>query len=52
MTFLDTGIMVEAVLKSQPEHELCLAALENFIRPFQLDHVIESRFGWPFFRPV
>jgi hypothetical protein len=25
MTFLDTGIMVGAVLKAHPEHELCLS---------------------------
>ena len=30
MTFLDTGIIVGAVLQSHPEHEACLAALERF----------------------
>jgi hypothetical protein len=25
MTFLDTGIMVGAVLKAHPEHEICLS---------------------------
>ncbi len=34
MTFLDTGIMVGAVLKLHPEHEVCLAALEDSVRPF------------------
>jgi predicted nucleic acid-binding protein len=34
MTFLDTGIMVGAVLKSHPEHAVCLAAFEDSVRPF------------------
>jgi predicted nucleic acid-binding protein len=34
MTFLDTGIIVGAVLKSHPEHVACLAALEDSVRPF------------------
>ncbi len=34
MTFLDTGILVGAVLKSHSEHASCLAALEDSTEPF------------------
>ncbi len=30
MTFLDTGILVGALLEKHPEHRQCLAALEQF----------------------
>jgi predicted nucleic acid-binding protein len=34
MTFLDTGILVGAVLNSHPEHAACLSAVEDSDRPF------------------
>lgn len=45
MTFLDTGIMVGAVLKSHPEHEACLAALEDSARPFTNAHALAETFA-------
>jgi len=45
MTFLDTGIMVGAILKSHPEHTLCLAALEDSVRPFTNAHAIAETFA-------
>jgi predicted nucleic acid-binding protein len=45
MTFLDTGIMVGAVLKSHPEHRACLAALEDSVRPFTNAHAIAESFA-------
>jgi predicted nucleic acid-binding protein len=45
MTFLDTGIMVGAVLKSHPEHAACLAALEDSARPFTNAHAIAETFA-------
>ena len=45
MTFLDTGIMVGAVLKSHPEHVACLAALEDPVRPFTNAHAIAETFA-------
>lgn len=45
MTFLDTGIMVGAVLKSHPEHALCRAALEDSVRPFTNAHALAETFA-------
>ena len=45
MTFLDTGIMVGAGLKSHPEHEACLAALEDSTRPFTNAHALAETFA-------
>ncbi len=45
MTFLDTGIMVGAVLESHPEHEVCLAALEDSERPFTNAHALAETFA-------
>ena len=45
MTFLDTGIMVGAVLKSHTEHVACLAALEDSVRPFTNAHAIAEAFA-------
>ena len=45
MTFLDTGIMVGAVLKSHPEHAACLDALEDSSRPFTNAHAIAETFA-------
>jgi predicted nucleic acid-binding protein len=45
MTFLDTGIMVGAVLKSHPEHVACRAALEDSVRPFTNAHALAESFA-------
>jgi len=45
MTFLDTGIMVGAVLKLHPEHEICLSALEDSTRPFTNAHALAEAFA-------
>jgi len=45
MTFLDTGIMVGAVLKSHPEHGVCLEALEDSVRPFTDAHALAETFA-------
>ena len=45
MTFLDTGILVGAVLKSHPEHEICLSALEDSTRPFTNAHALAETFA-------
>ena len=45
MTFLDTGIMVGAVLKSHPEHGVCLGALEDSVRPFTDAHALAETFA-------
>jgi predicted nucleic acid-binding protein len=45
MTFLDTGIMVGAVLRSHPEHARCLAALEDSARPFTNAHALAETFA-------
>ncbi|HTV62097.1 MAG TPA: hypothetical protein VMH30_05960 [Verrucomicrobiae bacterium] len=44
MTFLDTGILVGAVLKSHSEHGVCLAALEDSERPFTNAHALAGIF--------
>jgi predicted nucleic acid-binding protein len=45
MTFLDTGIIVGAVLKSHPEHPVCLAALEDSALPFTNSHALAETFA-------
>ncbi len=45
MTFLDTGIMVGAVLSSHPEHAICLSALEDSRRPFTNAHALAETFA-------
>jgi predicted nucleic acid-binding protein len=45
MTFLDTGILVGAVLKSHFEHALCLAALEDSEGPFSNSHALAETFA-------
>ena len=37
--------MVGAVLKSHPEHEVCLAALEDSARPFTNAHALAESFA-------
>jgi len=45
MTFLDTGIMVGAVLRSHPEHVVCLAALQDSVLPFTDSHALAETFA-------
>jgi len=45
MTFLDTGIMVGALLRSHPEHAACLEALEDSVRPFTNAHALAETFA-------
>ena len=45
MTFLDTGIMVGAVLKSHPDHDACASALEDSERPFTDAHALAETFA-------
>ncbi|MDB6039463.1 MAG: PilT protein domain protein [Verrucomicrobiales bacterium] len=45
MTFVDTGIMVGALLKSHPEHMVCLAAIEDSEQPFTNAHAIAETFA-------
>jgi predicted nucleic acid-binding protein len=45
MTFLDTGILVAAVLGTHPEHGACLSALEDSERPFTNGHVLAEAFA-------
>jgi predicted nucleic acid-binding protein len=45
MTFLDTGIMVGAVLKSHPEHAACREALEDSRQPFTDAHALAETFA-------
>jgi predicted nucleic acid-binding protein len=45
MTFLDTGIIVGAVLRSHPEHAVCLSALEDSDRPFTNAHALAEAFA-------
>lgn len=44
MTFLDTGIMVGAVLRSHPDHAVCLSALEDSEHPFTNAHALAETF--------
>lgn len=45
MTFIDTGIMVGALLQSHPEHLACRSALEESPRPFTDAHAIAETFA-------
>jgi predicted nucleic acid-binding protein len=45
MTFLDTGILVGAVLASHPDHAVCLAALEDSARTFTNAHALAETFA-------
>ena len=45
MTFVDTGIMVGALLQAHPEHEACLSAMEDFERPFTDAHALAETFA-------
>lgn len=45
MTFLDTGILVGALLEQHPEHEACLEALEESEAPFTDAHALAETFA-------
>jgi len=45
MTFLDTGILVGAVLERHPEHAVCLSALRDCERPFTNAHALAETFA-------
>jgi predicted nucleic acid-binding protein len=45
MTFLDTGILVGAVLERHPEHKQCVAALEQFPDGFTDAHALAETFA-------
>lgn len=45
MTFLDTGIIVGALLESHPEHGSCLHAVEHFERAFTNAHALAETFA-------
>ena len=45
MTFLDTGILVGAILKEHPEHVACLAAFEDSMEPFTNAHAMAETFA-------
>lgn len=43
--FLDTGILVGAILGAHPEHAACLSALEDCQRPFTNAHALAETFA-------
>lgn len=45
MTFLDTGVLVGAVLEKHPEHAACLEALDGTGRPFTDAHALAETFA-------
>ncbi|MBN8247199.1 MAG: type II toxin-antitoxin system VapC family toxin [Verrucomicrobia bacterium] len=45
MTFLDTGILVGAVLERHPEHPACREALEESEAPFTNAHALAETFA-------
>lgn len=45
MTFLDTGILVGAVLATHPEHLACRAAVEQADAPFTDSHALAENFA-------
>ena len=45
MTFLDTGILVGAVLEKHPEHKQCLAAFEQYRDRFSDAHALAETFA-------
>ena len=45
MTFLDTGILVGAVLQKHPDHAVCLEALEQSEAPFTDAHALAETFA-------
>jgi predicted nucleic acid-binding protein len=45
MTFLDTGVLVGAVLERHPEHEQCVWALDQFPDRFTDAHALAETFA-------
>ncbi len=45
MTFLDTGILVGALLEGHPEHAACISALKDSPRPFTDAHALAETFA-------
>ena len=45
MTFVDTGILVGAILEQHPEHDACVAALEESKAPFTNAHALAETFA-------
>ena len=45
MTFLDTGILVGAILQSHPRHAACNEGLEGALRPFTNAHALAETFS-------
>jgi predicted nucleic acid-binding protein len=45
MTFLDTGVLVSAVLQEHSEHAGCVAAVEDCERPFTDAHSLAETFA-------
>jgi predicted nucleic acid-binding protein len=45
MTFLDTGILVGAILQSHPQHEACSEGLARALRPFTNAHALAETFA-------
>lgn len=45
MTFLDTGILVGALLEKHPEHDACREALEKCATPFTDAHALAETFA-------
>lgn len=45
MTFVDTGILVGALLEKHPEHAACLEALDRSAAPFTDAHALAETFA-------
>lgn len=45
MTFLDTGVLVGAILENHPEHAACLEAMDNCPAPFTDAHALAECFA-------
>ena len=45
MTFVDTGILVGALLSNHVQHESCLSALEECDKPFTNAHALAEAFS-------
>jgi len=45
MTFVDTGILVGALLEKHPEHATCLSALDSYANSFTNAHALAETFA-------
>jgi predicted nucleic acid-binding protein len=45
MTFVDTGILVGALLSNHAQHDVCLSALEESDKPFTNAHALAEAFS-------